>query len=173
LGSSKGKRNRRRDQYDEAMPTYATAAQLRTYTGLDSTALPDATANALLLKAEDDIDALSVVNHSIDPTTERRFIPASLSTNEAMILRKATCAQAEYRNEMGSSFFIRAQHASVSGPDFSTTGRLSYIGPAVYRHLAGSGLIRLSTTTTGQPRFQPKTEDDFAERPEREEFELG
>ena len=34
------------------MPTYATASQLRSYTGLDSTALPDATANALLEKAE-------------------------------------------------------------------------------------------------------------------------
>lgn len=155
------------------MPTYATAAQLRTYTGLDNTALPDAAANALLNKAEDDIDALSVVNHSIDPTTERRFIPASLSTNEAMILRKATCAQAEYRREMGAEFFIRSQYKSVSGPDFSTTGILSYIGPAVYRHLAGSGFIRLSTTTTGQPRFQPKTEDDFTQRNEREEFELG
>lgn len=155
------------------MPTYATASQLRTYTGLDSTELPDATANALLTKAEDDIDSLAVVNHSIDPTTERRFIPASLSTNEAMILRKATCAQAEYRREMGSSFFIRAQHASVTGPDFSTNGRLSYIGPAVYRHLAGSGLIRMSTTTTGQPRFQPKAEDDWPQRTEREEFELG
>lgn len=155
------------------MPTYATATQLRTYTGLDSTKLPDDAANALLNKAEDDIDSLALVNRPALESTGHRFDVATLSTTEARILRNATCAQAEYRLEMGSSFFIRSQHASVSGPDFSTNGRLSYIGPAVYRHLAGSGFIRLSTTTTGQPRFQPKTEDDWPQRDEREEFELG
>ena len=155
------------------MPTYATAAQLRTYTGLDATALPDATANAVLNKAEDDIDSLAGVNRPMIEATGHRFDVTTLSTGQVLVLRHATCAQAEYRLEMGSAFFIRSQYSSVTGPDFSTNGRLSYIGPAVYRHLSGNGLIRLTTTTTGVPRFQPKPEDDFITRDEPQEFELG
>ena len=155
------------------MPTYATAAQLRTYTGLDSTALPDATANALLLKAEGDIDSMIVVDRPIDGTTGRRFAPANLSTVEALILQRATCAQAEYRDSMGNEFFISGQYANVSGPDFSTTGVLGYIGPAVYREIAASGFMRLTTTTAGFKQFGPKIQEDFPVRNAREEFELG
>lgn len=59
-------------------------------------------------------------------------------------LRRATCAQAEYRDQMGEDFYIRAQYASVTGPEFTTTGRLPLIGPKVRRELNGSGLIQYS-----------------------------
>jgi hypothetical protein len=57
-------------------------------------------------------------------------------------LRRATCAQAEYRDQMGEDFFIRAQYASVTGPEFQTTGQLPLIGPKARRELNGSGLIQ-------------------------------
>ena len=59
-------------------------------------------------------------------------------------LKRATCAQAEYRDQMGEDFYIRAQYASVTGPEFQTTGQLPLIGPKVRRELNGSGLIQYS-----------------------------
>lgn len=155
------------------MPTYATASQLRSYTGLDSTALPDATANALLEKAEGDIDSFAVIDRPYDETTGRRFVPANLSSTEALILRRATCAQAEYRRAMGSEFFVVGQYASVTGPDYSTTGQLGYIGPGTWRELAASGFIKLSTTTASRVQFKPEPQPDFPVRSQRDEFEKG
>jgi hypothetical protein len=57
-------------------------------------------------------------------------------------LNRACCAQAEYRDQMGEDFYIRAQYASVTGPEFTTTGHLPRIGPKVKRELNGSGLIQ-------------------------------
>jgi hypothetical protein len=59
-------------------------------------------------------------------------------------LRRACCAQAEYRDQMGEDFFTKAQWQSVSGPEFSTQGKLPIIGPKVHRELAGSGLVQYS-----------------------------
>lgn len=155
------------------MPTYATAAQLRTYTNLTEGVLADAEANALLTRAEQDIDSIAVVDRAYDPATGRRFNPATLSTNEARILRRATCAQAEYRRVMGNDFFVAGQYASVSGPNYSTTGTLGAVGAQVWRELAGTGFIRLATTTAGTREFVPKVEEDFPVRNPRDEFELG
>lgn len=57
-------------------------------------------------------------------------------------LKRATCAQAEYRDQMGEDFYIRAQYQSVSGPEFQTTGALPLISPKARRELSGSGLIQ-------------------------------
>jgi hypothetical protein len=64
-----------------------------------------------------------------------------LSDGQVEALKRATCAQAEYRWYMGDEFFARDQHSSTSGPDFSTTGSLSRIGPKAREELLGSGLI--------------------------------
>lgn len=155
------------------MPSYATAAQLRTYTELDSTALTDAAANLLLEKAEQDIDSLATVDRSYDETSGRRFTVADLSTTEALILRRATCAQAQYRKLMGMDFFTAGQYANVSGPDYSTSGTLGAIGPQVWREIGGTGFIKLSSTTAGVTEFKPKVEPDFPTRHPRTEFETG
>jgi hypothetical protein len=154
------------------MPTYATASELRSYIGVDSTALPDATANSLIEKAEKDIDSIAVVDRPIDDATGLRFAPASLSVKEARILRRATCAQAEFRREMGSDFFVKGQYESVTGPDYSTRGRLGTTGPQVWKELAGSGFIRLSTTTQ-KAGAEWKPQPDFPVRDPRTEFERG
>jgi hypothetical protein len=153
--------------------TYATAAQLRAYTGDTTTTLPDAAAQALILGAERDIDSLAPVDRDVDPTTGLRFNPATLSAREALILQRATCAQAQYRKLMGPEFFIRGQYEQTSGPEFSTTGRLGIIGPATWRELRGNGFIRLSTSTATGSRMGWKPQPDFTIRHPREEFEKG
>lgn len=131
-------------------PTYATAEQLRDYTGKTSGELSDNDALAVLRRAEGDIDSVAVVGRPVNDDTGRRFDPDALSAGEARTLRLATCAQAEYRLEMGDSFFVRGQHAEVSGPEFSTKGTLGRIGPQTMNELRGSQLVRLTTTTTNR-----------------------
>lgn len=65
-----------------------------------------------------------------------------LSQGQVEALKRATCAQAEYRIEMGPDFFIRAQHDQTSGPDFSTKGKLPFFGPKAQIELRYSGLNR-------------------------------
>ena len=153
--------------------TYATAAQLRTYMNLNSTALPDAEAQALIEAAERDIDSLAPVDRDMDPATGLRFAPASLSAREALVLQRATCAQAQYRRMMGEEFFIRGQYLEVAGPEFSTKGKLGVIGPATWRELRGNGFIRLTTTTSTGDSLVWKPQPDFPQRKPREEFEKG
>jgi len=135
------------------VPTYATATDLRTYTGLSSTDLPDNEANVLLVKAERDLDGLVVVNtvertsENTFATTGRKFDPTTLADWQQVVLRDATCAQAEYRREMGDAFFIRGQHHEVTGPDYTTKGRLPRIAPGVWVAVGGTGLIKRTTTT--------------------------
>lgn len=68
--------------------------------------------------------------------------PYLLDGRDTQVLSNATCAQAEYRVEMGEQFFRRAQWASVSGPEFRTTGKLPLIGPKVKAEFSGSDLIQ-------------------------------
>jgi hypothetical protein len=71
-----------------------------------------------------------------------RVNPYLMNGRDAEVLSNATCAQAEYRNEMGESFFRRAQWASIKGPDFQTNGKLPTIGPKVIREFIGSDLLQ-------------------------------
>lgn len=133
------------------VPTYATADDLRDYTGKSAQDLPDEAALAVIRKSEADLDSLAVVGRPVDEDTGRRFDPDTLSVNEARALRDAVCAQAEYRLLMGDEFFIRPQHAEVSGPEFSTKGKLGRIGAQTITELrAAPGLIRMTTTTTNR-----------------------
>ncbi len=156
-----------------AAATYATPAQLRDYTGDDFLELPDTEALRLLRKAERDIDSLAPVDRPVLEATGLRFDPTALSGREALILQRATCAQAEYRREMGAEFFIRGQHEEVTGPEFSTKGKLGMIGPATWRELRGNGFIRLSTTTSTSAGLAWRPQPDFPVRRQREEFERG
>jgi hypothetical protein len=87
--------------------------------------------------------------------------PWQLAPSDMMALRRATCAQAEYRDQMGESFFTMAQWMSVSGPEFRTTGRRPRIGPRVMDELASTDLIQrgaraaISTQATRQFAYSP------------------
>ena len=153
--------------------SYATPTQLRAYTGDTTTTLPDNAATALITAAQRDIDSLAPVDRDMDPTTGLRFNPATLDAREALILQRATCAQAQYRQVMGAEFFIRGQYGEVTGPEFSTKGTLGIIGPATWRELKGNGFIRLTTTTSTSDSLVWKPQPDFRHRRPREEFEKG
>ncbi len=67
-----------------------------------------------------------------------------LTLNERVSLSRATCAQAEYRLQMGTDFFIEHQRQSASGPDGLEVGKVSKLGPLAQRELITSGLPRLT-----------------------------
>lgn len=140
------------------MPTYATPDELAAYVADSGVALP-ADVDALLERAERDLDRI-VGHRAVDAASGLKFVPASLSTGERADLSRATCAQAEYRAMMGEAFFVREQFDRVSGPEFSTEGALPRVGPKVWEELAGSGLLKLTTSWGGNGTSPPWA--DFA-----------
>ena len=133
--------------------TYCTQEDFEAYVEGWVTTDPDAL-KRLLQRAERDIDN-AVGNWPRDETTGHKFDPATLLGYQVDALSRATCAQAEYRNSMGDEFFVRAQHAAEQGPDFSTTGRLPYVGPKVWMELEGTGLLRLTTGFSNRTNRPP------------------
>lgn len=126
------------------MPTYATKADCIAYIpGLSVN--DDEEFDKLIERAERDIDSIIGFRAS-DTTTGKKFVPLNLTTNERNALRDATCAQVEYRLEMGERFFVRPQHNKVRGPEFETEGRLPRIGPKVITELEGGVLLSLSSS---------------------------
>jgi hypothetical protein len=127
------------------MAVYATLADFQlhvpTYVVTNNAALEN-----VLKDAELDIDSLlgpyglsEITGLKVDPLVD-------LDAPERVALARATCFQAEYRIEMGEEFFVKAQHNSVSGPHFSTTGKLPYVGPKVHRELPKTGLRKFFWT---------------------------
>jgi hypothetical protein len=92
------------------------------------------------LTGDDDL-AVTIVSHRGGGT---RLDVWQLTPAQRAKIRDATCAQAEYRYLMGEDFFRRAQWQSVSGPEFTTQGKLPLIGPKVKRELQGVGLLQTS-----------------------------
>lgn len=142
------------------MPTYTDADACSAY--IEGLTIDDPDGfDRLIAKAERDVDrALGLYFHR-DETTGLKIDPTTLIQADQDVLSRATCAQVEYRIEMGDAFFTRAQFQQAQGPDYATTGTLPYIGPAVVRELEQSPtLLRLSApwnTHGGAPPW-----DDFA-----------
>src|SRR5947209_3258876 len=111
------------------MAVYATVADAQAYI---EGYVPDDPNQAErdLERAERDIDNLFFRPNTL--VNGRRLDPTLLTVDELAALKNAVCAQFEYRLEMGRKFFVRAQWNSVNGPDFTTTGKLPYIGPKVW-----------------------------------------
>lgn len=135
------------------MPTYTTQADFEAYVEGWVTDNP-AALDRLLERAERDVDSVIGYSATRNQTTGLKLNPAELETWRAAALSRAVCAQAEYRNKMGEDFMVRAQHGAVSGPDFSTSGRLPYIGPKVLIELEGTSLAQ-RTTTVGSGSMRP------------------
>jgi hypothetical protein len=131
--------------------TYASVQDFKDFV-LDRLDLDDTTITNRLLEAERDLD-LVVGPIPVDMTTGLKFIPDDLEDDDAAALVRATCAQAEYRVEMGPSFFRRPQFNKTKGPDYETEGQAPIVGPAAMRELTYSRLLRL-TTATGSRRSE-------------------
>jgi hypothetical protein len=123
------------------MATYAVAADLETYMPTGS-GLSGADAEKLLQRSERDVDYVAGNWPLASQTTGLKFDPTTLADWQKSALNRATCAQAEYRITMGEDFMVKAQYASVQGPDFTVSGRLPFIGPKVIRELVSGGLLR-------------------------------
>lgn len=129
---------------------YATREELNAYIVGGVTSLgfedDDKTINPILTQASRDVDQRVGFGWSME-SNGFRFgdlgqNPKQLSAAQLVALRRATCAQAEYRMVKGEEFFRHGQHKSTSGPDFSTQGKLPRFGPKASEELAASGLRR-------------------------------
>lgn len=141
--------------------TYASVQDFKDFIA-DRLALDDPTIESRLLEAERDID-LVVGPIPVDMATGLKFIPAELEDDDAAALVRATCAQAEYRVEMGPAFFRRPQFNKTKGPDYETEGQAPIVGPAAMRELTYSRLLRLTTATGDRrrPADLPPWHDSF------------
>ena len=121
-----------------APPAYASQADVESYIEGWTTTDP-AALERVLERAERDIDGLLGDYGDRQPATGRKLDPGALTTHQSYALRRATCAQAEYRIELGEDFFVQAQYTYVAGPDFQRRGELPRIGPKVLPELADNG----------------------------------
>lgn len=128
---------------------YAAVGDFKTYVS-DRLSLDDETIRNRLREAQRDID-LAVGPIPVDMETGLKFIPDELEADDRAALVRATCAQAEYRVEMGPAFFRRPQFNKTKGPDYETEGQAPIVGPAALRELTYSRLMRL-TAATGDRR---------------------
>jgi len=142
------------------MPTYTDKDACLAYIeGL--TVADDAAFDRKIEKAERDVDRALGLYYGRDDVTGLKIDPTTLTQADADVLSRATCAQVEYRIEMGEAFFTRPQFATVQGPDYATTGTLPYVGPAVMRELEQSPrLLRLAAPWDDHRGAPPW--DDFA-----------
>lgn len=112
---------------------------------------------ALIGAAQEDIDVIlgdydlytsgDAIGRKLNPATD-------LIYDEARRLRRATAAQCLYRIEMTPEFFLRPKFDQTSGPEFGTQGAAPHVAPMAMRELAGSGLLR-NTTSIGRHRRSP------------------
>lgn len=130
------------------MPSYAQRADCVDY--IEGLQVDDPVAfDRLIERAEKDVDQ-ALGSYPRNDDTGLKLAPLELDTNDRATLRDATCAQVEYRLAMGEDFFVKAQFAEVSGPEFSTKGTLPRVGPKTWQELEASNLLRLTTTWHGR-----------------------
>lgn len=131
------------------MGIYCTPTDLRDYGVLEGGSDDDL--ETIIARAEMDLDQRAFTTWPRDPDpTKRKFDPAGLDDVERDEVKRACCAQAEYRIEMGQEHFVRAQRYRVSRRGSSTEGKLPIIGPQVWAELRNSTLLRQTTRTGGR-----------------------
>ena len=116
----------------------------------------------LLSRASDDVDSIlgAYDFYESGDYAGRKLDPTTLTYSERRALVRATCAQVHYRFEMGEDFFTRPSVAT-SGPEFSMAQPASHVSPQTWRELAGSGLVR-NTTSAQRGRAIAPPWGDFA-----------
>jgi hypothetical protein len=125
------------------VPTYATAAELRSYCAASGVAVPgeDADANELLERAERDLDRLLSASY-VPNATGRKVDPSTLTIAARAALSRATCAAAEWRLAQEEEELVGATDGvvGVAGLTFAPGPLPRPPGPKVAEELANSGL---------------------------------
>jgi hypothetical protein len=88
--------------------------------------------------------------HSATATDGLKYDLTALDADTAEGIRKATLAQAEFRNHVGPDYFLDLPGTTVQGPDFTITtggpgaasGWSKYLGSKTLAELASYGLLR-------------------------------
>lgn len=122
---------------------YATEADFAEY--VEGWVTDDPTAlERLLRRASEDVDSVLGAHAIVESGTYagRKIDPTTLTYSDARALRRATCAQAEYRHTLGERQFARPILRGVSGPDFSHESAIPHIAPKTWRELSGSDVLR-------------------------------
>lgn len=137
---------------------YATEAELTAYADGSPYTLPSGEGGPpspmekLIERAQGDIDSI-LGDHDLNESGTAaglKLDPSTLDYGEDRALTRATCAQALYRLEMGEEFF----HRPVSdGEGFAAPPPM--VGPMAMRELAGSGLLRNTTSVARRPSVPP------------------
>jgi hypothetical protein len=130
-----------------AEPYYTTPDQVRTAAGVDSSTLSDGQANALILDAEDVVDAL-LGAWPVNYQTGRKIRQAQVLSWQWDRLSRATAKVAAKLYE-NPKLLEGQRYQRVSGPDFSYAGPLGHVlGEHVVTILNQSQLRRLTTRAT-------------------------
>ena len=127
---------------------YSSAATLRDELGVDSTALPDDTANRLIRKAEGEVDRLIGVR-PVDDTTGRKVVQADVDAWQWTKLGRAATVIAATLYASSESIDL-PQWERVKGPDFEFQGPNSSTSREALNELAQSGLQRLTASAHGR-----------------------
>lgn len=124
------------------MPTYATATDLAAYcAGNPEVSAPSgADGDRLLERAERDVD------RAVGPwplfSSGRKFDPPQLTAPQREALKRATCAAAEYRLQLGEAELVGGdEYLPAQLTPLRRAGRVS---PKMLEELAGSGLVKWS-----------------------------
>lgn len=131
---------------------YASRSQVEDYIGANLVG-DTASIDFLLREATRDID--NFIGPSLprqddgttfgDITLPGYTNPHGMTDIQLKRISDATCAQAEYRLQMGYDFFVEDQRESVAGPGGMTeTGKVGRVGPKARAELAGTGLLKLT-----------------------------
>lgn len=124
------------------MPTYtsseAVAAYLEAINSAEYLPTPEAAADALIERAEDDIDRILSPQLERDATTGRKLALADLTDAQVAALSRATAAQVAFRLEAGEDELLAADALSAAGGiTFGPTPRPP--SAAAIEHLSGYG----------------------------------
>jgi hypothetical protein len=118
---------------------YATQADFETYVEGWVTDNPDALAR-IMQRASRDIDRVCAGGEP-DGTTGLKFSPTPdwFDDQQVQALKRACCAQTQYRLIRGEEFFIDYSPTRITGPDFNQEGKPPRLSPEARRELETSG----------------------------------
>lgn len=131
------------------MATYIVQTDFESYMGSAWTTTDPVELERIMEEAERDIDSLLTFTQGPRSlTTNLKLDPTQIiNLYDLAALKRATCAQTEYRIIMGDKFFARPQYKATSAGGITTQGRLPWFGPKVRRELQETSFYQVSASS--------------------------